>query len=46
MAREYEQFVKDIDFIINHKDNWIFTPLYEIVRRLVILYEKFYSEEV
>lgn len=32
------QFKKDIDFILQHKDCWIFEPIYDIARRLVLLY--------
>lgn len=44
MTREYDQFVEDIKFISKDYDNWIFRPLYEVARRLVVLYKKIYDE--
>lgn len=43
MSREYDEFVEDCKFIAKDKDSWIFKPLYEMTRRLVILYEKVYE---
>lgn len=37
------QFKKDIDFILQHKDNWIFKPIFDIARRLVLLYMATYK---
>ena len=42
--RKYEQFLQDIEFIKQHNDNWIFKPLYDITRRLILFYEEFYDE--
>lgn len=41
---EYEQFIQDIEFIKQHKNSWIFAPLYELTRRLVLFYEKYYED--
>lgn len=46
MSREFEQFEqfkKDIDFVLKNKDNWIFQPLYALTRRLILYYESFYE---
>ena len=37
------QFKKDIDFILQHKYNWIFGPIFDIARRLVLLYMATYE---
>lgn len=37
------QFKKDIDFILQHKYNWIFKPIFDIARRLVLLYIETYE---
>ena len=37
------QFKKDIDFILQHKDCWIFEPIFDIARRLVLLYMATYE---
>jgi hypothetical protein len=45
MVDDYKilQFKKDIDLILEHKDNWIFQPIFDITRRLVLYYIKFYQ---
>ena len=45
MSRESERFEEDVKFILKNKDNWIFQPLYDITRRLILFYEKFYESE-
>lgn len=47
MGNDYEimQFKKDIDFILQHKDCWIFEPIFDIVRRLVLLYIATYEQK-
>ena len=39
------QFKKDIDFILQHKDCWIFEPIFDIARRLVLFYMTTYESK-
>lgn len=43
MDRDAQQFIEDLEFILNHQDNWIFKPYRELARQLVMLYELRYG---
>ena len=40
--QEIYQFKKDINYILEHKNSWIFEPIFAVVRRLVLMEQESY----